>query len=54
MSYYILKNGKEFIGVVTSGNFVRENPTNGWLLTSNENLGQFVSFNNTLYRDYWM
>lgn len=53
MKYYKLLSD-EFIGVVTSSDFVRENPNNGWLLTSNESLGQFVSFENKLYRDYWM
>jgi len=53
MKYYKLLDD-EFIGVVSSNNFVRENPNNGWLLTSNESLGQFVSFENKLYRDFWM
>ena len=54
MKYYKLLTNNEFIGVVDSSNFVRENPNNGWLLTSNENLGQFISLDNKLYRDYWM
>lgn len=53
MKYYKLLDD-EFIGVVNSNDFVRENPVNGWLLTSNESLGQFVSFGNKLYRDFWM
>lgn len=53
MKYYKLLSN-EFIGVVNSSDFVRENPVNGWLLTSNESLGQFVSFENKLYRDFWM
>ena len=54
MKYFKLLTASEFIGIATSSNFVRENPVNGWLLTSNENLGQFISLENKLYRDYWM
>ena len=54
MKYYKLLTTEEFIGVVNSKDFVRINTNNGWLLTSNEILGQFVSYKNTLYRDYWM
>ena len=54
MKYYKLLSGHEFIGAVTSGSFVKENPLNGWLLTSNENEGQFVEYDGQLYRDYWM
>jgi len=54
MKYYKLLSNEEFIGIVTSKDFIRANPTNGWLLTSDENKGQFVSCNSTLYRDYWM
>lgn len=53
MKYYKLLN-EAFIGVINSNDFVRENPNNGWLLTSNESLGQFAIFENQLYRDYWM
>lgn len=54
MKYYKLLTAHELIGVVNSSDFVRVNPTNGWLLTSDENLGQFVSYQNQLYRDFWM
>lgn len=54
MKYYKLLTDDSFIGVVNSNDFVRENPNNGWLLTSNEILGQFVDFENKLYRDFWM
>lgn len=54
MKYYKILNENTFIGVVTNGNFVAENQRTGWLLTSNENLGQFVSYKGQLYRDYWM
>ena len=54
MKYYKMITGTEFIGVINSNNFVAENPINGWLLTSNEISGQFVSYKGQLYRDYWM
>ena len=54
MKYYkILSNGV-FIGAVTSSDFVAETVHKKRLLTSNENLGQFVEYNGCLYRDYWM
>ena len=54
MKYYKLLTDEGFIGVVNSNDFVRENPHSGWLLTSNEIRGQFVEFENKLYRDFWM
>lgn len=54
MKYYKLFTANEFIGVVNSIDFVKINPNNGWLLTSDENQGQFVSYKNKLYRDFWM
>ena len=54
MKYYKLLTANEFVGIATTNDFVRVNPTNGWLLTSDENLGQFISYNNQLYRDFWM
>jgi hypothetical protein len=54
MKYYKLLTEHELIGVVNSSDFARVNLNNGWLLTSDENLGQFVSYQNQLYRDFWM
>ena len=54
MKYFKLLTTEEIVGVIDSRNFVQVNPNNGWLLTSNENLGQFVSYKNQLYRDFWM
>lgn len=54
MKYYKILGDNVFIGAITSGNFVAENQRTGWLLTSNESLGQFVSYEGQLYRDYWM
>ena len=54
MKYYKLLTNEEFIGVATSNDFVSENPVTKWLLTSDEISGQFIQYNNQLYRDYWM
>ena len=54
MKYFKIITDDQIVGVITSSNFRYINPTNGWLLTSNENLGQLVSYKNKLYRDYWM
>ena len=54
MKYYKLLTALDFIGIASSSEFKRINPINGWLLTSDENQGQFISINNKLYRDFWM
>jgi len=54
MKYYKLLTTLDFIGIASSSEFKRINPINGWLLTSDENQGQFISINNKLYRDFWM
>lgn len=54
MKYYKIIINNEFIGAIKSSDFLAANPVTGWLLTSNENLGQFVEFRGILYRDYWM
>ena len=54
MKYYKLLNNTEFIGIVTSANFIAENPISKWVASSDEIHGQFVEYNENLYRDYWM
>lgn len=54
MKYYKLISDNNFIGAVTSNNFVSENSRTHWLLSSNEEYGQFVIYQNNVYRDYWM
>lgn len=54
MKYYKLISDDNFIGAVTSNNFVSENSRTHWLLSSNEEYGQFVIYQNNVYRDYWM
>ena len=54
MKYYKLLTSTDFIGVVNSANFVAENPISKWIASSDENHGQFVEYNEQLYRDYWM
>ena len=54
MKYYKLINDNSFIGVVHSGQFVVQSPSKPKLFYANEVTGQFVNYNGTLYRDYWM
>lgn len=54
MKYYKLISDNNFIGAITSNNFVSENSRTHWLLSSNEEYGQFVIYQNNVYRDYWM
>ena len=54
MKYYKLISDNNFIGAITSNNFVSENSRTHWLLSSNEEYGQFVIYQNNIYRDYWM
>ena len=54
MKYYKLISNNTFIGVVSSMNFVVENSRTHWLLSSNEEYGQFVIYEDNIYRDYWM
>lgn len=54
MKYYKIMDGSTFIGAINSNDFLIKNPYSGWLLTSNENLGQLVDYKGQLYRDYWM
>ena len=53
MKYYKIIIGTTFIGVVYSGQFVTANGR-GRLVVSDDIHGQFVSYKNLLYRDYWM
>lgn len=54
MKYYKIILDNSFIGVVYSGNFIKETTTNHRLIYTDENRGQFVDCNGILYRDYWM
>lgn len=54
MKYYKIIKDKDFIGVITSENFRKYNPISTLMLASDENNGEYVRFNNVLYRDYWM
>lgn len=54
MKYYKIILDNSFIGVVYSGNFIKETTTNHRLIYVDENRGQFVDCNGLLYRDYWM
>lgn len=54
MKFYKITNDNSFIGVVYSGQFVAQTTKKKKLLYANETSGQFVTYNNVLYRDYWM
>lgn len=54
MKYFKIITDNKFIGVVCSIDFKAYNPISKLILLSDENNGQFVRYNNTLYRDYWM
>ena len=53
MKYYKIIVDKTFIGAVHSGQFAVENASHK-LFLCNDAVGQFVSYNGLLYRDYWM
>lgn len=52
--FYKLINEGNFIGVCTSYEFRRFQRKRKILLLCDESVGQYVSYNNTLYRDSWM
>lgn len=54
MKYYKIIQDKSFIGVVRSGQFVSESTDNHRLFYTDELHGQYVNYNEILYRDYWM
>ena len=54
MKYYKIIANNAFVGVVHSGNFVKENPKSHRLLISDEIHGQYIDYFGVLYRDYWM
>lgn len=54
MKYYKIIVDNTFIGVVHSGQFVKEGETSKKLFYANEQTGQFVDYKGILYKDYWM
>lgn len=52
MNYYKIIYNNNLIGVINSYNFFEE--INDKLIASNDILGQYIEYENTLYRDYWM
>lgn len=52
--FYKLVHEGNFIGVCTSSEFCRFQKKRRILLLCDENLGQYVSYKDTLYRDSWM
>ena len=54
MRYYKIIKDKEFIGPVSSDNFIKYQPALQCFLRSDELAGEYVDFNCLLYRDTWM
>lgn len=54
MKYFKIVQNDKIIGVVTSNNFRVFQTRHNFLLISDENKGQFVEYDNKLYRDTWM
>lgn len=54
MKYYKIILDNNFIGVVSSENFRKYNKDSGFLLRSNELDGEYVRYEDLLYRDFWM
>ena len=54
MKYYKIILDNNFIGVVSSENFRKYNKDSGFLLRSNELEGEYVRYEDLLYRDFWM
>lgn len=54
MKYYKLLKNNEFIGAISSNNFVTYSPIAGCFLRSDETKGEYISYNGQLYRSEWM
>lgn len=54
MKYYKIIQDGTFIGVVTSNNFVRYQTKHGVFISTTERRGEFIEYNNKLYRGTWM
>ena len=54
MKYFKLIEDNQVLGVVSSNDFIYYSPIVDCFLRGNENNGQYISFQNELYRDTWM
>lgn len=54
MKYYKILNNDEFIGIVTSNNFIKYSPIARCFLRSNEQEGEYINLDGKLYRAMWM
>lgn len=54
MKYYKIMQNNEFIGAVCSDDFVRYQQKHQCYIGTNEQYGEFVSYNGILYRSTWM
>lgn len=54
MKYYKLIDDNEVIGVISSNDFIRYSPIVDCFLRSTEENGEYINFENKLYRTTWM
>lgn len=54
MRYYKILQDGHFVGAVNSNNFMRFSPLLKGFLRSDENYGEYISYNGILYRSGWM
>lgn len=54
MKYYKIINNNEFIGVVTSRDFIKYSPRANCFLCADEVRGEYINLNAVLYRSTWM
>lgn len=54
MKYYKIIKDAEFIGVVTSNNFIYYSTVAQCFLRTDETMGEYVSYSGKLYRNAWM
>lgn len=54
MKYYKIIQDNNFVGVVSSNNFIYYHPYDHVFMSSNEVYGQYIEYHGKLYRDAWM
>ena len=54
MKYYKIQRDNTIIGVINSNNFIRYQTNNQLFIGANEITGDFVEYNNKIYRSLWM
>lgn len=54
MKYYKLSSNNIIIGAINSNNFIQYQPITGCFLLSNEEEGEYIDYQGTIYRATWM